>query len=166
MLCQRTKPLSDGELDFMRERVKEMLRDMAKDFPDLSLDDMRAIIEADFNDRQDDPFWASVPLRGDRITAEEGFFSSCCWLIRLSTSTTTLACSNEKSPSRYMTERGFSHRSLFTDSFGLGLSGQLLCWLRFSTVLLARANPTVPSSSVTTYRPSVSAICSAPVAAR
>lgn len=47
---------------------------MAKDFPDLSLDDMRAIIEADFNDRQDDPFWASVPLRGDRITAEEGFF--------------------------------------------------------------------------------------------
>lgn len=74
MLCQRTKPLSDGELDFMRERVKEMLRDMAKDFPALSLDDMRAIIEADFNDRQDDPFWASVPLRGDRITAEEGFF--------------------------------------------------------------------------------------------
>ena len=74
MLCPRTKPLSDGELDFMRERVKEMLRDMAKDFPDLSLDDMRAIIEADFNDRQDDPFWASVPLRGDRITAEEGFF--------------------------------------------------------------------------------------------
>ena len=74
MLCPRTKPLSDGELDFMRERVKEMLRDMAKDFPDLSLDDMRAIIEADFNDRQDDPFLASVPLRGDRITAEEGFF--------------------------------------------------------------------------------------------
>ena len=74
MLCPRTKPLSDGELDFMRERVKEMLRDMAKDFPDLSLDDMRAIIEADFNDRQDDPFWASVPLRGDRITAEKGFF--------------------------------------------------------------------------------------------
>lgn len=164
MLCPRTKPLSDGELDFMRERVKEMLRDMAKDFPDLSLDDMRAIIEADFNDRQDDPFWASVPLRGDRITAEEGFFSSCCWLIRLSTSTTTLACSSKESPSRYMTERGFFYKSLFTDSFGL--SGQLLCWLRFSMMLLASDAPTVPSSSVTTYRPSVSAICSAPVAAR
>ena len=75
MLCRRTKPLSDGELDFMRERVKEMLRDMAKDFPDLSLDDMRAIIVADFNHRRDhDPFWASVPVRGERITAEEGFF--------------------------------------------------------------------------------------------
>ena len=75
MLCQRTKPLSDGELDFMRERVKEMLRDMAKDAPGRTLDEMRAIIEADFNRRRSrDPFWASVPLRGNRITAEEGFY--------------------------------------------------------------------------------------------
>lgn len=75
MLCRRTKPLSDGEMDFMRERVNEMLNDMSKDFPGRTLDEMRAIIEADFNHRRSrDPFWASVPLRGDRITAEEGFY--------------------------------------------------------------------------------------------
>ena len=75
MLCRRTKPLSDVEMDFMRERVNEMLNDMSKDFPGRTLDEMRAIIEADFNHRRDhDPFWASVPLRGERITAEEVFF--------------------------------------------------------------------------------------------
>ena len=75
MLCRRTKPLSDVEMNFMRERVNEMLNDMSKDFPGRTLDEMRSIIEADFSRRRDhDSFWASVPLRGDQITAEEGFY--------------------------------------------------------------------------------------------